>query len=72
MNTGLNAIADLLVRHRLASLETVWALTLPDVRRAMRLLNPDTTAAPSVQDLHALMQAFPDTPTRQEHRDGEH
>ena len=59
--SSLSGLADLLVRHRLATLEGVWALTLADARRALRLLQPSTSTPPSADALAALMQTFPDT-----------
>ena len=67
----LEALADWLVRHRLATLDGVWALTLPDLRRAARILGPQASLAPPTQnDLAALMRAFPDTHPQQEMPDG--
>lgn len=61
--TTLNAVVDWLVRQRFATLETVWSLTLPDVRRAARIAAPpQTNTPPTSDDLAALMRAFPDTP----------
>jgi hypothetical protein len=58
----LETLADWLVRQRFATLETVWALTLADVRRAARLAAPSTAITPPTpDDLAALMRAFPDT-----------
>ncbi len=58
----LDGLVDWLVRHRFATLESVWTLTLPDVRRAARLAHPQSgTPPPSPTDLAALMRAFPDT-----------
>lgn len=58
----LDGVADWLVRQRFATLETVWLLTLADVRRAARLAAPSTTnTPPTPDDLAALMCAFPDT-----------
>ncbi|WP_375570277.1 hypothetical protein ABWH92_16645 [Ahrensia marina] len=59
--TTLNAVVDWLVRQRFATLETVWLLTLPDVRRATRIAAPpQTNTPPTPDDLAALMRAFPD------------
>lgn len=58
----LENLADWLVRQRFASLETVWSLTLADVRRAARLAAPSAANTPPTRDdLAALMRAFPDT-----------
>lgn len=58
----LETLVDWMVRQRFATLETVWTLTLPDVRRAARLAHPQAgTVPPSPDDLAALMRAFPDT-----------
>ncbi|MBO6674921.1 MAG: hypothetical protein JJ908_01705 [Rhizobiales bacterium] len=58
----LEGLVDWLMRQRFATLETVWTLSLPDVRRAAHLANPQTsTLPPSSDDLAALMRAFPDT-----------
>lgn len=60
----LERLADWLVRQRFATLETVWSLTLPDVRRAARLACPSTASrAPTPDDLAVLMRAFPDNAT---------
>lgn len=60
----LENLADWLVRQRFASLETVWSLTLADVRRAARLAAPSTASAPpTLDDLAVLMRAFPDNAT---------
>ena len=68
---SLEAVADWLVRHRLATLDGVWALTLPDLRRAARILGPQRGVAPPTRDdLAALMRAFPDTHPQQEMPDG--
>ncbi|MEM6711468.1 MAG: hypothetical protein AAF590_04230 [Pseudomonadota bacterium] len=56
----LSALVDILLRHHLTTLETVWDLTLPDVRRAIRLISPPSTTAPTASDLEALMRTFPD------------
>lgn len=59
----LDSLADWLVRQRFATLETVWSLTLPDVRRAARIAAPpQTNTPPTPDDLAALMRAFPDIP----------
>jgi hypothetical protein len=58
----LDGLIDWLVRQRFATLESVWTLTLPEVRRAARLAHPQTgTHPPTPDDLAALMRAFPDT-----------
>lgn len=59
----LENLADWLVRQRFATLDTVWSLTLPDVRRAARIAAPpQTNTPPTPDDLAALMRAFPDIP----------
>lgn len=60
----LENLADWLVRQRFATLETVWLLTLADVRRAARLAAPSTASVPpTLDDLAVLMRAFPDNAT---------
>ncbi|MFN3171528.1 MAG: hypothetical protein ACE37E_12665 [Hyphomicrobiales bacterium] len=64
---ALETLADWLVRQRFATLDTVWALTLSDVRRAARLAAPSTAITPPTpDDLAALMRAFPDMPPEKE------
>lgn len=69
----LNAMADMLVRNRMASLQSVWSLGIRDALRAARLMSPvPGDEAPDHAVLEALMQRFPDTDrTQKDGRDGE-
>lgn len=57
----LEGVVSALLRTRQATLSDVWNLGFADVRRAARLLSSQKPAAPSRNDLDALMSAFPDT-----------
>jgi uncharacterized phage protein (TIGR02216 family) len=42
-----------------------WAMTMPELERALSVLSPSKSLAPRRDDLAALMRAFPDRTDRE-------
>ncbi|MEM6382502.1 MAG: hypothetical protein AAF739_07510 [Pseudomonadota bacterium] len=58
---GTCDIVKALIAHRLADIGVVWSLPFRDALRAAAAVRGTGLQSPSVNDLDALMRAFPDT-----------